>query len=152
MSKILKIKIGRNQTGSGTSYIYPPEYDSSKINVLSYESIVKENEDIIKVRGNKEEYIIGVVKDVDAPGFLVSADIVELNQTEAETTGNLWRPQVTKIEDRDKVIQILAKVALNQDLTQTEKDAINPDKEEPGIGKSRSFAAMLSEAKANVDS
>ena len=91
-------------------------------------------------------YCIGVVKDEDLTAFISSPDIVEILKQEAETLGAVWRPQVTKITDENKILDILDKVHNSQGLTQLEKDVINPDNAELGINKSTAFTDMLNDA------
>jgi hypothetical protein len=137
MAKIVKVKISRELLSGGRiRNTYPPEYDSTKIRVLSYEDLNDVN----------KTFCIGVVSDADAPAFLESADITEVTSTEARTLGTSWRPQVTKITDEQTIISILNKVRNSQSLTQAEKDAINPDNATFGVNKSRPFNELLTEA------
>jgi len=148
MSKILKVKIKREPIlGGGTHYVYPPEYNAKKIQVLCYESMGEE--DKVKARGDYE-YCIGVVKDEDAPAFLKSNDIVEINETKAKIDGKKWRPQTERIIDEKEVLRICAKAVSGESLTQKEKDALNPDKAEIGVNKSKSFSDLLDEYKTKL--
>jgi hypothetical protein len=141
MSKILKVKIKRDHKPTGTHYTYPPEYDASKIQVLTYESMG----DFYGVveRGDKDEFCIGVVKDEDVPSFLLSPDIVEIVTNEAKILGRKWRPQKEIISDDKVIITILAKLAKGEELSQKEKDAIDPNNLEYGINKSQLFDDLL---------
>lgn len=148
MSKILLVKAKRSRNpGGGTHYTYPPEYSAQQIQVLCYES-VGENE-IVSGRDNStnpHEYLIGVVSDADAPHFLKSSDIREINQADANEKGRRWRPQIEQINDQTKVISILAKaVRGTQMLTSEEEQAINPDNPAIGISKSKLFDDLLAE-------
>ena len=143
--KILKVKIKREQTGGGTHYVYPSEYDAEKITVLRYESTEKEA-DVI-ARGNTDEYLIGCVSDVDASQFLASGDIVELTKIDAIILGDTWVTKMETITNRDRVIQVLAKYTRGEKLTQQDKDILDPNHSETGIGKTRSFTEMLNNVK-----
>lgn len=145
MAKILKVKIKREQTSASTHYTYPPEYDAQKIQVMVYESMMPENLQVVKDRGNKDEYLIGVVKDEDATQFLASKDIVEINYNVALNQGNQWTKQVLKMTDPEKVALICQKIANNEALTAEEKNALDADNPEPGVTKSRSFQQGLDE-------
>jgi|LGOV01.1.fsa_nt_gb Lhr-like helicase len=147
MSKILLIKAKRSKNpGGGTHYTYPPEYDSTKIQVLCYESLGKNN--IVTARDKStlpHEFLIGVVSNKDAPQFLVSSDIQEIQQVEANEKGRKWRPQIEKIIDQEKVMMIFAKHARGEELTQEELDVINPEKPNLGLNKSQLFDDLLLE-------
>lgn len=147
---ILKVKIKRNQTSSGTKYTYPPEYDPRKIQVLCYESMLPENYAEVVSRGNKDEYLIGCVSDGDADVFLKSKDIQEISETEAKILGEAWTRRATKITDPEKVIAVLAKSVRGETLTQTEKDSIDPNKPDSGIILSKSFTECLDELKIKI--
>jgi len=139
MAKILLVKIKRDQTPARTHYTYPPEYDAQKIQVMVYESILPENLQVVKDRGNKDEYLLGVVKDEDAAQFLASKDIAEIDYNTALNRGNQWTKQVLKVTAPEKIALIGQKTANNEALTVEEKNALNADNPEPGIIKSKSF-------------
>lgn len=151
MAKILKVKIGLTINGNKWSRTYPPEYDKTKIKVLSYESIG--DPATLLARDDGTDYCIGVVSDADAATFLASADITELNQTDANTQGAVWRPQINRISDRSKALAILGKVhnnPSNPSLTQDEQNAINPDHAETGVNKSQAFSDLLTTTLASM--
>jgi len=151
MAKILKIKIKRTQTAGGTHYDYPPEYDSQKIQVLTYETSNPDNIQAVVDRGNKDEYLIGIVKDADAPQFLASVDVEEIDYDAALNLGNRWTKRALKIMDPEKVALICQKIAdkanVNREmsavLTVDELGALDADNPEPGIMKSKSFQERL---------
>jgi len=148
--KILKIKVKREQTQVGTHYTYPPEYDPYKIQVLCYESSLPENQINVVARGNKDEFLIGCVKNIDAPQFLANPDIIEITEVEALTLGNIWTKQVEKIVDQDGLLLLLAKVAKGQELTLQEQDLLNPANPNAYIQLSRSFSDVLNELKTKL--
>lgn len=148
--KILKIKIKRNQNSTGTHYTYPFGYDATKIHILCYESMLPENYNQIVAKGNTEELMIGVVKDEDIFSFLQSSDAIEITETEALLLGTQWTKQTEIITSSDVVLTVLAKVARNVTLTQTEKNAIDPNNSELGINLSRSFQDELIEYKMKL--
>jgi hypothetical protein len=145
MAKIVKIKmqaiITQPNGGVRIQRIAPPEYDSTKIKIIAMEA----SGDLAGVlsRNDGTIYRIGVVADGDLATFTASDDIVELTQLEAVALGNVWRPQVTKIFDEQKIIDILEKVSNSQALTLTELNAIDPDNAERGVGKSFTFTERL---------
>ena len=143
--KILKVKIKRTQTASGTHYEYPKEYIASKINVLCYETMSPTGDTDVKNRGNTDEFCIGVVQDKDAAGFLKSADIVEVDKATAKTLGVRWTVQVEKINNQDEVIRIAKKIVANQALTVDEKKALDPEDTTSGIVKSKHIADVIDE-------
>lgn len=118
-----------------THHEYPSQYDAKKIQVMGY----------------GEGCCIGWVMDVDAPKFLGSSDIVEVNRDQAVTDLEKWMPQVAKITDQDKVIQICAKAARGQIVSQEEKDALDPDNPASGINKTRPVNEIVDELLARTD-
>lgn len=144
--KILKIKVGRKSINGGTRYVYPPVYDASKIQVLVYESSLPENLEEVRNRGNKYEYLLGIVDEADAPRFLRSDDIEEITRQEAESLGAIWTKQQEKVTDQTAVLSILSKLARNETLTEDEQKTIDPDDDTPGISKSKSFSQVLDES------
>ena len=151
MAKILKIKIKRTQKAGGTHYDYPPEYDSQKIQVLAYETFNPANVQAVIDRGNKDEYLIGVVRDADAPPFLVSEDIVEIDYNKAKKMGSRWIKQIPKITDPQKVVKICQKVVNSQPLTADELNALDVENPESGIIKSRTFQEFLDKVIEEID-
>jgi hypothetical protein len=142
MAKIVKVNITRELLPGGRiRNTYPPEYDSTKIKILAYEDL----------NNVSKTFCIGVVSDVDAVNFLKSNSITELTQLEAETLGNQYRPQVNMFTDFHKVAEICLKTINKEELTQAEKDALDPTKEELGYNKSTSFTTLLTEAKDFMD-
>ena len=130
---LLKIKVKRQKIDGGTRYTYPPQYDASKIQVMCYESSLPENYQIVMDRGNDYEYLIGAVKDIDAPRFLSGFDVEQLTELQTLELGNQWTKPAIIINDPEKVIEICQKIIANISLTQIEKDAIDPSKSTSGI-------------------
>lgn len=151
MAKILKIKAKRTQTARSTHYDYPPEYDAQKIQVLAYETFNPSNIQAVIDRGNKDEYLIGVVRDEDAPAFLVSEDIVEIDYNTAKEMGSRWIKQIPKITDPQKVAKICQKVVNSQILDADELNALDIENPESGIIKSRTFQEFLDRVLEEID-
>ena len=140
--KILKVKVVREViSGGGTHYVYPPEYEAEKIKVLCYESIG--DRDGVAARGDKDEYLIGVVEDADVAQFTASKDIVEVTKSEAVVLGDVWKPRRNKLLNQQVVMEILSKHARGIVLTQEEKDMIDPDNPAEGLNKSPTFEERL---------
>ncbi len=146
MKKILKVKIKRTVGGGKTSYTYPPEYKAERFDVLVYETQLTGKHQEVVNRGNDHEYVIGLVDEVDAPAFLKSPDIKEINRQQAEQFfGEDFDKSSMKITDQAKVLLILAKSARGESLTQEDKDSLNPDHPSNGILKSRTYKDVLDE-------
>lgn len=143
--KILRVKIKRTQDSKKTHYDYPLGYDAQKITVMVYESMSDKGMDDIKNRGNTDEYLLGLVEDEDAPQFLKSPNIEELTKQQAISIGNMWRTQIIKTTDQDRVNEILSKVVRGKLITQEDKNALDPDKPELGIRRSESFEQSLNQ-------
>lgn len=158
--KLIRMKIRRTQGGGATHYDYPtPHYDPQKvvygpIYEGGLDEVVQSN---IVPRGNIDEYILIGVADGDliqfmkAEGYVYGGftyGAVEVDKIAALVDGNKWTgPQVNKITDPNKVIEVLAKIARKETLTIEEEDAINPDKRDvKGIVKTKSFEEGLDEA------
>lgn len=142
--KILQIRaILSPNAGGGIHYNYPAEYDAEKISVLCYEHVG--DSAAVRDRNMAYEYLIGLVSDEDAPGFLKSNLITELTQEAAIVKGRKWRPQVEKIDNPGIVLSILAKSVRGENLTQEDMDAIDPESIARGITKSKLFDDLLNE-------
>lgn len=147
--KFIKMKISRDHTSERTHYIYPKEYDASKVLFGPvYESYLPENFQTVVARGDTDEFIVIGVSDADAPGFLANPDAVELTYGKTLELGGKWTKQMDRISDPSKVIVLCAKAARGEALTQAEKSALDPDNAEIGINKSRAFEDSLDEAMA----
>jgi len=153
--KLIKMKIKRTEENGRTHYDYPSAYKAELVKFGPiYESALPENLAIVSARGNKDEFILFGVEDKAAQVFLSSQGVFEkafsfeaqeITEEAAKQIGSSWTRQTEKITDEAKVIQILAKVARNEQLTQAEKDALDPNKPESGISLSKSFEAYLNE-------
>jgi len=144
--KLLKVKIKRNQTDAKTSYVYPSAYDAKKFNVLVYESQLTDGYDKVRGKGNKEEIVIGMVKDEDAASFLASSDITEITKSEADVfLGVDLDKKVEKITDQNAVLSVLSKVARKETLTEKDLKTIDPSDTTPGITQSKSLNEVLKE-------
>ncbi|RLI43722.1 hypothetical protein DRO59_00125 [Candidatus Bathyarchaeota archaeon] len=149
--RFLLVRIKRTQISGVRHYDYPPEYNARKVQFGPiYESTLPENEKKILARGGKDEYCLIGVKDEDAPSFLKSDDITEVTEEEAREIGNKWIKRFVTVVDARKVMMITAKAALGKSLTKAERDALDPDKPEIGINKTKSFDEVLDEFLASA--
>jgi len=146
MKKVLKVKIKRDQSGGATHYEYPPQYNPKKFQVITYETQLTDKMDVVIGRGNKDEYVLGFVEDVDVAGFLASPDIVEVNRAEAdEFIGPDLDKATEKITDQNAVLIALAKVAKKEELSDEDKEVIDSSNKKPGINRSKSLREVLDE-------
>jgi len=127
---------------------YPPECNHEKISILY--SDWWHDQDTVVARNDGTAYAVGVVSDDDAPAFLVSDDITEIPEAEALSVGNTLRPQVEYVTDVKGVAAIVKKLDTSG-LSLAERSALNPDSEQPGIGKSPSFATLYNVEKTKRD-
>jgi len=157
--KLIKMKVNRTANPQGgTHYEYPtPHYDAYKVAFGPiYEGGLPEGADIARGRDADDEFIVVGVKDVDAAQFLKAEGYVKdgvtygaslISRPEAEALGLAWTKQTDKVTDQTRVNELLVKVGKGEELTQDEKDALNPEKSEVlGMGKSKSFKASLDES------
>lgn len=154
MAKIVKIKLARTQVTIGakseTSYVYPPEYDKTKILFSQYESVG--DEATVISRGNADEFVIAVIPDESLASFTASPDIEEITQLEATALGETWRPQTVNIVDVSAINAILDKVQASPgsvSLSIAEINALDPDNAQSGRHRSKSFTDFLTEALAS---
>ena len=131
--KLVKVKINMTTSEGRTHHDYPPEYNSEKIQVMSYGL----------------GHCIGWIKDVDLEEFVPSVEgsgeIWELTRDEAIVDLDIWMPQSEKITDQTKVLSILAKQARGETLTPQELNALDPNNPESGITKTKSGAQIIDE-------
>jgi hypothetical protein len=140
---ILKIKVKREPNGKGgTGYVYPDEYDAEAIKIVAMESVGAEDEVFARGKYNYE-YMIGVVNDTDAHHFTISPDIEEIDRREAIKLGRQYQHQFANVTDTNRAIELLAKAARGDTLTQEEKDEIDPEKEGGAINKTPAFDKIL---------
>lgn len=144
--KILKIKIERYRVPGHTRYRYPPQYSAEKIIVAGYETMSKVGLQRVEERGDKFEYLIGVVKDVDAPGFLESEAIEEISMEEANETARHWIDQFVTISDQTSVLRVLCKATLGTELTEEDRAVIDINSSTLGMNKTPDFGERLEKA------
>ena len=144
--KLIKLKISRDQNASRTHYTYPKEYDATKVRFGPfYESSLSENLVKVVARGNTDEFILFGVLDEDAPNFLVNPKAQKLSYDDALALGNTWTKQIERITNPNKTLAVVAKAVRGETLTQAEKAALDPNNQESGINKSKTFKDMLDE-------
>jgi len=153
--KFLKMTIQRRKIENKTRYGYPtPHYEASKTKVLLYEGGLDSNAQVARDRNKDDEYILIGVDDGDLAQFLkangyekdgFTYGAEEIDLAAMKSIGDAYTGQSTKITDENKVIQICAKAALGQALSQEEKDALDPEKDASGIVKTKKFSDRLTE-------
>jgi len=142
MAKFVQVTITEHANGTDWARAnneapmqYPATYDANKITPLLYEQAD------LSVEGSIE--MVGVVEDADLASVL-GAGIVELDRTATLAWGAAHEPtQQNVITDQNAVILASAKAAIDEALTQEEKDVLNPDNAQPGINKTQTFAEMM---------
>jgi len=144
--KILKIKIERLRVPGHTRYRYPPQYSPEKIIVVGYETMSQIGLKQVEDRGDKFEYLIGIVKDIDAPGFLRSEAVEEISREEALKTARHWIDQVATISDQTSVLRVLCKNALGKELVDEDLAIIDIENHVHGINQTPDFKTRLEKA------
>jgi len=138
MAKIIKAKVYYTKDASGTHYSggYPKNWQANKIAVMGYGDAGEDE------RGTYD-IVMGLIREDDYATQLISDNpgvVWEIQKDEANEFGDkYWRPQTVKILDQRKVIEILAKAVRGEKLTQKERDAIDPEKPERGLNKTKKF-------------
>lgn len=159
--RLIKVKVKREKIlGGGTHYVYPPQWNAERLNSgfgPLYESGEKYN-DVVS-RGDDHEYVLIGVQDADADSFLqadgykdgsgFSFEAKEITKAKAIEDCDSWIVPREKMTDQSKVLSILARVARGEELTQAEKDSIDPSKPEVGITMTKNLTQMLDELTIN---
>ena len=134
--KTFEVKIKKTRTATECGMEWPAWWDEvyQRVDVVAYE-------DYPDQLGLREEGAVCVCDDKTWRAIAAKKDkaIAELTETTANEKGRAWRPQVTRITDQDKVLQLTAKVVFGKALTATEKKALDPEDVTPGVGKSPLF-------------
>jgi len=134
--KTFEVKIKKSRGEKETSMEFPSWWGEvyEQIDVVAYE-------DNPEALGKHTEGAVCVCDD--ATWVLVAAKndplITELDETEANEKGRAWRPQTQRITDESAVLSSVAKLARGEKLSKKEADVLDPDSNEPGVGKSRLF-------------
>jgi len=146
--KTFEIQIKKNRSAKECSFTWPTWWGevNEGVDVVAYEDNPKafggHSEGAVCVCDNSVWDIIAAKND---------KDIMELTETTANEKGREWRPQVTKITDQNKVLELVSKVALGKTLTAKEKKVLDPDDPTQGIGKSELFdVAKIAKDKGDV--
>ena len=157
--RFIKMRIKRTRGEGKTHYAYPePFYSAGKVRVLLYESAMNANAKIARDRNKDDEHILVGVNDDDVAEFLKAEGYEkdgftygaeEIDLATMKSIGDAYTSQMIKITDENKVIQLCAKAALGQALSQEEKDALDPEKDAPGIVKTKKFSVRLEEILAD---
>ena len=141
--KILKVKIEVTHEGGATQYVgYPKEWldNKSKISIILYP---QDRTDEVMENGKIYHIVYPILPD-DVYDLMKGLPICsEPNLDELTTYSDKHMPQITKITDQDKVLSILAKVALDEKLTKEDRDALNPENSARGISKSKRWIDNL---------
>ena len=134
--KTFQVQIEKNRTDKECSFVWPTWWGevNEDVDVIAYE-------DHPESLGKHSEGCVCVCEDGVWVKIAAKKDkaITLLTETAANDKGRAWRPQITKVTDETKVLLITAKVALGKALSTDEREALNPDKETPGVGKSPLF-------------
>ena len=152
--KFLKLSIRRRKIENKTQYDYPtPHYEAAKAKILVYEGGLEVNAQVARDRGKDDELVLVGVDDGDLAqflkadryekdGFTYGAEEIDLDAM--KSIGDIYTGQAIKITDENKVMQICAKAALGETLTQEDKDALDPTKSDvSGIIKTEKFSDGL---------
>jgi hypothetical protein len=143
MAKILKVKIEVTHVNNATQYVgYPKEWmdNKSKISSILYP---QDRTDEVVENGKIYHIVYPVLPD-DVYELMKNLPICsEPDLSELSRYADKHAPQITRISDQEKVLQILSKAALEEKLTKEEKDALNPDNPTPGIIKSKKWIDTL---------
>lgn len=153
--KFLRMRIRRQDLEGRTHYTYPSCYEANKIIIGPiYEGGLEWQEKKIRDRKKEDEYILVGIDDSNLSQFLKAQKLLEDNfyygveevdLNDAKTIGDNWTEQTEKITDEKKVLMICAKAIRGEALSQAEKDAIDPEKDTPGIIRTKKFSEILDE-------
>lgn len=139
--KLLKAKVYVDQSKGNTTYSYP---DAWMENVERIPAIFYPNDRSDQGKDEKGTYqvVYPIVPDDLVDAFLkLGFEMADRKEVEAYTLKH--NPPKETITDQNKVLAITAKVALGATLTQTEKDSLDPLKEETGVSMSKSWLEIV---------
>ena len=133
------MKVQVDYSANNTHYIYPSPWvdgaDAWKYKALDWMDTPTKGSTDFGENGNTYRYVYVVVPNdvADAMDAHPDVDCEVCDRSEWETFDATHYPAKPQIKDEAKVMTILAKAALGEQLTDEEKDALNPDKEALGI-------------------
>ena len=138
--KIIKAKVYKRRESDKCKFNYPKGWDASKIHVLAYEDYPDNLGDVI-------EYCLAVADDEVAEKLIADGEAEELDTDQANEFGRQWRPQRVRINNEERIAQIIRKIRQNTEciqaikkiLASTELKALDEDDPEPGIVKTKLF-------------
>lgn len=130
--KVFQVLIGKNRIGDSCGLQWPTWWKDvyQRVQVLAYQD-----------EGLAVEGAICICQDDLWTEIAAKKDkaITLLTNAQANEKGRAWRPQVTRVNDEQKVLLIVAKAALNEKLSPADKRALDPEDPTPGVGRSKPF-------------
>ena len=130
--KTVNVKIEQKAEGGRTHSVYPPECGARWIVVET---------DSFEENGKSFQWRLGLMPDERAN--YLSSTYPEFYQIvtdeQANEIGKRYFPKTEKITDDKKILSILAKKSRGESITKEEEDAIDPEKDVPGIQYTKEF-------------
>ena len=136
--KYLKIRIRRGDHRRGENQmVYPDVYDAMEVERSKFGPILYPNE--IGKGASEEDCIICFHDDKVAKAYLKDLGIVELSEKEVdEYMATRWdqrQASQERVTDPDRISVISVKLAAGMELTDEDRDVLNPDKRTAGINR-----------------
>ena len=136
--KYLKIRIHRGDHRRGENQmVYPDVYDAMEVERAKFGPILYPNE--IGKGASEEDCVICFHDDVVATEYLKDPGIVELSEAEVdEYMATRWerrQDSLERVTDPDRISVIQVKLAAGMELTDEDRDVLDPDKRTPGINR-----------------
>lgn len=128
----------------GTVYVYPLTWlaNKEKIPTILYPD---NRTGEIERNGKRYQIVYPLVPDDLVDTFLKEKGIELADPDEVQAYGEKHMPKREAVVHEQKVMVILAKFARGESLSDVEKEALDPAKEEPGVTLSKSFLEVCEE-------
>ena len=149
--KLLKVKIEVTHVNGATQYVgYPRIWldNKERIQEILYPA---DRTDEVNENGKLYQIIYPVLPDDVYEQMKNLSICYEPNLIELTAYSEKHAPQFERITDEKKVLAILAKVALGEELSKEEKDTLDPEKPASGISKSKKWIDGIREKYADLN-
>ena len=144
--RLLKVLIKRGDIGKDEDMmVYPARYNAVEVDRMGHYATAINPANVSLSgeigRGGIEEYCIIALPDTLAVEYAQDPDMAIIDSTEADTLMESWRlangaPEET-IKEPARITAIRAKLDAGLSLSQSDLDALDPEKSEGGINKTR---------------
>ena len=140
--KFLKITLPRE--AGGTKLQYPGGIDWYQHNIGNFAV------DHLYYDENDTAMLLLVIPTKDYNAQMLTDGVEEITEADARQISEANEAQVERVTDEARIQRLIIKAQLGQAFTQEELDAIDPDKDTPGIEKEKRLTDRIAERKAHI--